>query len=275
MRRFVFVALLSSACASSARLPPPGDVPSGPSSGCGKAAQTGVTVGAMIVVDGQDRSYVLSVPEGYDPDTPLPLVFGWHGNRWNGKSFRDSSIVEPEAAGGAIFVYPDGLDSSIGGSGWDLDLDSPDIALFDALVADLGSRYCVDQSRIYTFGRSYGGYFTNTLACARGSWLAATASMVGGGPPSDCDGPISAWITHNQDDPTVTIDQGRHTRDHYLALNQCEAASSPVDPAPCVEHRCEGGKRVVWCENPTGGHQPAGYASAAIWRFFSSVGPRP
>jgi hypothetical protein len=43
--------------------------------------------------------------------------------------------IESASAGGAIFVYPDGLPVGDGGTGWDLASSGIDMALFDALVA--------------------------------------------------------------------------------------------------------------------------------------------
>ncbi len=220
---------------------------------------------------GVERTYVLSVPAAASATTPLPLVFGFHGNRWTAEAFRGAGGPESASRGAAIFVYPDGLESAIGGSGWDLDLDSRDLALFDQLLAELSAQACVDQDAVFAFGRSYGAYFVNTLACARAPYLRAVAGTMGGGPFDErCTGPISAWLSHAADDPLVSIDQGRASRDAYVARNGCEPdAPQPTPPSPCVAYRgCVDGKRVEWCETPTGGHNPPVYFGSASWDFF-------
>jgi hypothetical protein len=83
--------------------------------GCGLVgAPTGVLGSQTITVGSQARTYVLSVPRSYDPNTPLPLVFGWHGHGATGAFARQVFSIEPAAAGGAIFVYPDGLGACCG-----------------------------------------------------------------------------------------------------------------------------------------------------------------
>ncbi len=53
------------------------------SPGCGVAQAAGVRTGT-IAVNGVDRSYTAVVPSGYNPSTPLALVFGWHGSTGTG-----------------------------------------------------------------------------------------------------------------------------------------------------------------------------------------------
>lgn len=249
-----------------------GPAPRGPSPACNRtAAPTGVFEGSKVSVAGDERTYVLFVPAGYDAASPLPLVFAWHGQSWSGATLRSSVQLEQLSAGRAIFVYPDGLPLG-GGSRWDLDGDGDDVALFDALVEDIGGRYCVDRDRLYSMGRSYGAYFTNTLACVRGDWLAASAAVMGGANEHDCRGEVAVWLGHNRDDPTVSITEGLSARDLFIAQNGCSPADPrPVDPSPCLEYQgCRDGRRVVWCENATGGHQPAPYSDSAIWLFFET-----
>src|SRR5687767_7804243 len=77
-----------------------------PSSGAGP---TGIDENGSITVGGEERSFVLSVPDGYDPETPTRLVFAWHGLGGDGALARLYFGVEQASGGAAIFVYPDGL----------------------------------------------------------------------------------------------------------------------------------------------------------------------
>ena len=121
-------------------------------SGCGVAgAPTGVFSNQTITIGDQARTYVLSVPRSYDPSTPLGLVFGWHGHGGTGYQARQSYAIEPSAASSAIFVYPDGITN---GADWDYSPTGIDVALFDALVANLAGSYCIDRNRIFSTGLS-------------------------------------------------------------------------------------------------------------------------
>jgi poly(3-hydroxybutyrate) depolymerase len=225
------------------------------SAGCGGTAfPPGLYTNVRIAVPGfTERTYVLHVPPAYSQNTPMPLVFGFHGSTWQGATFRSSIDIEGSAAGAAIFVYPDGLNVSgldptytatlSSGFGWDLHpTASRDIAFFDALRAHLLDQLCVDPQRVFAYGRSHGSFFTTLLACLRGDKLRGAAGMSGGPPweiryrvggcggapavntlypaPS-CTGRVSMWYSHNNDDCVVYPENGMNARDFRLARNSC------------------------------------------------------
>jgi len=222
-----------------------------------------------IEVAGSTRTYLVSVPASYDTNTPLPVVFAWHGRFGNGAQARLYFGVEEQAADAAVFVYPDGLEAAGGGTGWELTINGYDVAFFDAMLAALAQSHCIDESRIFSTGHSYGGYFSNTLGCARAAQIRAIAPVSGGGPfaPS-CAGPVSAWITHGSADAVVPLAQGEGSRDYWAGQNGCGGATAPTEPAPCVDYQgCTSGKPLHWCLHG-GGHEWPSFAAAAIWSFF-------
>ena len=257
--------------------------------GCGLAgAPTGVLSNQTITVGGQARTYLLSVPRSYDPSTPLALVFGWHGHGGNGNGARQSDAIEPSAAGGAIFVYPDGLGAA-GSTDWDRTATGRDVELFDTLVNYLASAYCIDRNRIFSTGGSAGAFFTNALGCYRGDVLRAIAPVAGGPPnssdssPVTCTGKVGAWIAHASNDDTVDFTTGGiATRDFWIARNGCSTTLAPVavSPADCVEYQgCQPDLPVVWCVY-TEGHSGPSMANCldggvcfdagpAVWAFFA------
>lgn len=249
------------------------------SAGCGMAATTGVRAGS-IVVAGVRRTYTLSVPAGYDPSVPIPIVFGWHGNTWMGNTFRPSIAVESSATAPAIFVYPDGLDvaglpteaaGGVTGTGWDWRRDGRDIALFDALLADLEARFCIDRARRYSYGRSHGGFFAHALACARGELLRASASVSAGAPSwvlsSPCARALPVWMAHNADDRTVPVTLAYQARDRWLSVDACSTVTRP--DGPCVAYACTGAD-VQFCLAPNGDHAPPAFSGARIWAWFQT-----
>ncbi|MGB8294905.1 MAG: hypothetical protein WCG85_05710 [Polyangia bacterium] len=258
--------------------------------GCGLiGALTGVLSNQTITVGGQARTYVLSVPRSYDPSTPLVLVFGWHGHGGTGNGARQSDAIEPSAAGGAIFVYPDGLGVA-GNTDWDRTATGRDVELFDTLVDYLTSAYCIDRARIFSTGGSAGAFFTNVLGCYRGDVLRAIAPVAGGPPsssdssPVTCTGNVGAWIAHASNDTTVDFTTGGiATRDFWVARNGCSTTLAPVavSPADCVEYQgCQPDLPVVWCVHTEGHSWPSMAncydggvcfdAGPAIWTFFAS-----
>lgn len=242
------------------------------STGCGNAgAPTGV-LDQSIQANGKDRQYVLFVPGDYDPNTPIALVFAWHGAGGNGVWARLSFGLEGAASGQAIFVYPHGLLVQTGTTGWDLTSDGDDVLLFDAVRAELEQAYCIDSERIFSTGHSFGGYFSNALGCARGDVLRAIAPVAGGGPnAANCTGPLAAWIAHGTVDPTVPIAVGMASRNRWRDENGCSDTTGPVSPSPCEAYDgCGSATPLTWCAH-FGGHEWPAFAAEGIWGFFAAL----
>lgn len=248
--------------------PPPDAMMTG---GCGKPATAGSS-NKTITVGGTMRTYVLSIPTGYDPSKPYMLAFGWHGRTGNGALFKLYSGVEKAAGNKAIFVYPDGLPvtSDPKDTGWELTEKGRDIAFYDALLKELSDTLCVDSKRVVSFGHSFGGYMSNTVGCFRSGVTRAIAPFAGGGPYGTCGSAVSAWIAHNTDDGTVNISEGRKARDFWVKKAGCATTTKKVSPDPCVAYDgCS--VPVIWCESPTGGHNWPSYAAAGIWNYFAAL----
>ncbi len=246
-------------------------------SGCGMSAPSGVQE-RVIQVGGVERSFVLSIPENYDPSQSYPLVFAWHGLGGDGALARLYFRVENEADGAALFVYPDGLPNEEGQAAWDLEPEGGDVALFDALLASLTAEYCVDAERVFSTGHSYGGFMTNRLGCSRGDVLRAVAPVAGGPPfgggnAAECAGEVGAVVIHGTYDPTVDITQGQAAVTRYTEASACLTSSVDWEPAPCVLYdACAADQPVAYCEHDTpeeDAHNWPDFAAEGIWKFFS------
>ena len=251
------------------------------SPGCGKAATPGATE-ETIQVGSLEREYILSVPAGYDPKTPLPLVFGWHGRTGSAKNFRGNGTtygggVEKASAGQAIFVYPNGLPvtSDPNDTGWiDGDPNGRDFALFDALLESVSNELCVDTDRVFSYGHSFGAYMSQALACHRADKLLAIGPVAGGPPSksSSCPGtPLAVWLMNSVDDKVVLFDtQGIPARNYWIKTNGCdEDQTSPVEPSPCVAYAgCT--KPLHWCAPTDEGHGFPTFVFDGIWKFFAA-----
>ncbi len=243
--------------------------------GCGTPSVPGV-YDQEIEVAGKMRSYKLVIPPGYDGDSPLPIVFAWHARGTTPQLARTYYKVEEASKGGAVFVYPLGLpQASFGGdTGWDLTQDGVDVQLYDALLATLSSELCLDTSRIFSTGHSFGAYMSNTLACARSEEIRAFGAVAGGGPFFPCQGPVAAWIAHSMLDGTVPYSEGLASRDRWVTLDGCSDVTEPWDgPATCDAYQdCDPDAPVVWCPNEEAaldGHAWPQWAGEAIWDFFA------
>jgi polyhydroxybutyrate depolymerase len=235
------------------------------SAGCGitQAGNRDFMTMEVRVLD-QVRTYHMFVPIWYDPDRAYPLIFTWHGSGGNGLS--GGLDIESSSKNDAIIVAPDGLNNS-----WNSDKDSNDLVFFDRMLDTIERGYCIDRSRIFSYGFSVGGYFTNLLACERGNELRATAAIAGGPAGENCHGKVAAWFLHDQDDDAVPIAEGIAARDRALRMNGC-STNTEDEGRGCVRYQGCDEAPVVWCESSGRGHDIRGsFAPPRVWRFFQSL----
>lgn len=237
-----------------------------PAPGCANAASPKGARNLTIQVNGKARTYVLFVPNGYDPGKSIPLIFAWHSAGASGAESRRYYKLEPATGDGAIIVYPDGLNG-----GWDVSANGPDMKFFDLLLESISKDYCVDQARVFSTGYSFGGIMSNSLACDRGSKLRAFAPVEGAffDGAKSCPTPVPAWIVHASNDPTVSFASGQAARDIWLKTNGCTTMTTPTTPSQCVAYQCSKAP-VDFCVH-TSGHVWPSFASKGVWEFFKSL----
>jgi polyhydroxybutyrate depolymerase len=125
-----------------------------------------------------------------------------------------------------------------------------DYSLFDAILSEYTSLYCVDLDRIYVVGHSLGATFANSLACARGDKIRAAGTLGGGVIASRCRGEIAAVVLHNPEDRLVDITEGIRVRDLYLNANRLDVNSVPAEPSDfnCLRYGAPAASHpVLWC----------------------------
>ncbi len=262
-----------------------------PSAGCGKTRtlQNGTHT---IQSGGVNRTFILTAPSAYNNSTPYRLVFGYH---WLGGTATDVATGQTvqrdvwayygllqRSNGSAIFIAPQGLDN-----GW-ANTNGRDIALTDAILSRVLADLCIDQSRIFATGFSYGGAMSYAVACARPNMFRAVA-VIAGGVLSGCSGgttPIAYLGVHGISDSVLNISGGRSMRDRFVRNNGYPAQNAPEPAAGSRTHVCttyQGGQAaypVEWCAFD-GGHIAAPqdgaggdsgtrtWVPAATWAFFS------
>jgi poly(3-hydroxybutyrate) depolymerase len=136
----------------------------------------------------------------------------------------------------AIYISAEGL-SENGQTGW-ANTGGQDIEFLKAMLAWLDTNYCVDKSRVFSVGFSYGGMMSDTIACQMGSTVRAIAPIAGAlfaGTSRCVNQRLAAHITHGSADTTVAISGGTTVRDWLIGVNHCTTTSQPIEPSPCVE----------------------------------------
>ena len=235
----------------------------GKSFGCGVPhASAGIFMPFNIDVQNQARTYNLRVPDNYQANHAYPVIFRWHGSGGNGLS--GGLGIESIAGKDAIIVAPDGLNQI-----WRSD--KVDIIFFDHMLETISKQYCIDSKRVFSYGFSVGGFFTNQLACERGDVLRASAAIAGGAQGSDCKGKVARWFLHDLNDNVVPIENGRAARDKAIAINGC-TASAVNESTGCIRYQSCQSSPVVWCESKGIGHNIRGdFAPEQVWKFFNSL----
>jgi polyhydroxybutyrate depolymerase len=273
-RRFVAPLLFLTVLAALTTIAPVAQARTTASSpGCGRAVTPGSST-QTIRVGTASRSYLLVVPAGVVAGTPTPVVLALHG----GSDTAQNAQRYMGLGGGqrpAIYVYPQApYWPEAGGVGWNVDPAGVDLPYFDALLADLGNKHCVDSGRVFATGKSNGAFMVNALACFRPGMLRAIAPVAGGGPQgSRCTAPTSrgpaVMIVHGAADTAVPLRSGQFTRDYWLHRNgNTSAAPTPVAPAPCVRYPGTA-VPVLWCQH-SGGHTWPSWTGPGITNFFLS-----
>jgi len=153
---------------------------------CDLPHATGV-LSQQLVSGQRPRTYRLFVPPGYDGRQRLPLVLDLHGSGGNAAGQARNSGLETLSATERFIV------ATLEGEGgrWNVPVqpNRPDDVMYVSdVIAQVASKACVDDTRVYATGFSGGGRMTSLLACQLGSRIAAVAPVSGLRFPGPCTG---------------------------------------------------------------------------------------
>jgi hypothetical protein len=252
-----------------------GGAPTG-SSGCGKTptltastqpVPAGFGIGGRYSIQsgGQNRSFIIRLPDNYDNNHPYWLIFGFH---WNGGLADDVDSggtsqydfayygLQKQSKNGAIFVAPQGI-----GNGW-ANTGGRDLTFTDDMVNLIQRDLCVDTTHIISTGFSYGAGMSYALACARANVFDAVV-LYEGAQLSGCEGgndPIGFMALAGLADQRTPIGPARAMRDRFVMNNGC-TPQNPPEPSPgSLTHICTSysgcSHPVRWCAHGSG-HTPA------------------
>ena len=150
---------------------------SNPSGGSG-GAYPGNQSRTITVSGLGSQTYYLYIPNSYNPATPMPVMFGFHGAGGTGTSPAAAQQVRNDwatvAATGNFIVVAQASTGS--GGGWLL---SNDVAILNDIITDVFSRYNIEQKKVYAWGFSAGGHILHTLALSNSDFFAGYAVNAG------------------------------------------------------------------------------------------------
>ena len=139
-----------------------------------------------IAVGREQRNFGYYVPASYDPSTPTPLLFMFHGATGNNSEASGGSAENgyygwqtSADENGFIVLFPKKACCS-GFNLWSLSGHSSDLDFVDEMIHWATSNYNIRTTHIFTTGHSYGGYFSYCVARWRGDKIAAFGEHSGG-----------------------------------------------------------------------------------------------
>jgi len=233
-----------------------------PSKGCGKNSSLPKTGSFDFQWSGGKRTVRIDVPDNYSNSKPYRLVFGMHCmGGWAGGVQKEGYYgLKPLDTGKTtIFVAPEG-------NGQQAPWGQADYQLFDQLLEKLKGEFCIDESRVFSTGFSYGSMFTNGLSwnhqkVLRGVAVYETAERNIWLPKHTGDG--IGWMgVLGLNDNLCTPEMGRKARDIILEHNSQGGKAKQEkaeEAAPNGPHKCYDYKQVDekfpvrWCTQ-SGGH---------------------
>lgn len=240
-------------------------------------ASTGVRT---VTVNGTPRTFILYVPQNYQPQKKTPLIIDYHGLFGNGEGhMKTSGYKEIADTEGLLVAFPNGIDSA-----WNIgpcctfNREVDEVAFARAIVKQIQSEANVDDRRIYAAGFSNGGGMTQYLACHAADLFAAVAPsafdlLQENSPGCAPSRPIPVLLTRGLSDNFVTYaggpsnpPNGIPTTIHFLGaqatfkrwaeINHC--SDKPVKNAANCEiyTACDAQVEVGLCSVVNGGHTP-------------------
>ena len=204
------------------------------SAGCGKPPPASNRY--TIDVGGTSREYILFVPTNYDPNTPYRLIFTWHPLGGSAQQVAGSGNngyygLKASSNGQAILVSPEGLPFQGTNLGW-ANTNGRDIDFLKAMLERFKSEMCIDETRTFSTGFSFGGMMSNAVGCA--GLARAIAPMAGNSTVSGCTNgtqSVAYMGFHGTHDSVVDISGGRTARDVFVKRNGCTSTTTPSSPS--------------------------------------------
>ena len=142
-----------------------------PSKGCRREISLPKTGSFEFSWSKGKRTIRIDVPDNYDNQKPYKLIFGMQcAGGWAGgvqqEGYYGLKPLDTEKT--CIFVAPEGNGNTLP---WDEDA----YVLFDELLEYLKNELCIDTTRVFSTGFSYGAMFSNGLAWNHQKVLRAVA----------------------------------------------------------------------------------------------------
>lgn len=254
------------------------------SAGCDKARtlQNGTI---PIEFNGASRNYILRAPDDYDNTHPYRLVIAYAESGSSAQSVADRDyfrMANLDTTGSTIFVAPDAAN---GAGSWS----ASDVELTDDILAQVEADLCIDKTRIFATGFSFGGAMSLAVACQRADVFRGVAFFSGADLTGSCTGTLTTPIAYyasqasgdSSGDPIPS--SGRIKQAQFAEVNGCEPEPeattfpAPGEPHSCTEYQgCSAGHPTVYCVfdgphgwEPTDPGETMSWNAPRAWEFIT------
>ena len=211
-----------------------------PSKGCGTTSKLQKTKSVEngdrfeLRVGSENREYFLTLPKNYDNKKPYKLLFAMHCMGSNAEDFvhhyADQDHPSPyygqqklDTEGNYIFVSPRG---DTDGMPWSVSSDK-DHKFINQLLTTLEENYCIDTSRVFMTGFSFGAMVTNSMAQDMQDRLRAVAVYATADYniylPKNKGLPIAWMAVHGKNDGTCQYNRARDSALKRILKNNGKA----------------------------------------------------
>ena len=246
------------------------------SPGCGEepTLQNGTI---NITYENASRNYILRLPDGYDNSHPYRLVFAYAESGASASQVASRDYFRMAGYDGSedtVFVAPDAAN---GAGSWS----NSDVGFTDAILEELENDLCIDTTRIFATGFSFGGGMAMAIACTRADVFRAVAFFSGadltGSCPSTLTTPIAYYASQASEDANgmdITNPMtGEMKQAQFAAVNGCTAEPNSTNfpgagqPHTCtIYQNCSSGHPTEYCVfNGPHGWEPVDPGENTSW----------
>lgn len=268
----------------------------GRSSGCGKDLSSLKSGTHKITSAGLSREYIIDIPANYDKNKPYRLIFGMHCMGSNmqgvvGDKYYQLKRIADSTKTPCIFVAPQGYSDN---SPWRTG-DNKDHIFFDDMHKLFKEDLCIDTTRVFSCGFSFGSMFTYSLSTSHQNQLRAVACYSPANYniylPTNTHLPIAYMSTTGLDDNLCPWDGGNNQGAKYAAIghandNGCEVpANIPTTTKGSRNHLCydvpgcddkypvkictfDGGHQAGHMDGVSGDNSSRSWIPIETWNFF-------